>query len=85
MTDKEKISEVIARNLSGFSPSTTIYRIKSQDAIYNIATEIAQWKDEQFNKILDETYEMRKEICRSNVSFADCTELIQRIRKKLEE
>lgn len=53
--------------------------------IYKIVLESLQWKDEQFAKILDETYEMRKEICRSNVSFADCTELIQRIRKKLEE
>jgi hypothetical protein len=57
----------------------------TESAGFACAMEMAKWKDEQFAKILDEAYEMRKEICRNNVSFADCTELIHRLRKKLEE
>ena len=76
-TNKEKANLIAAGTIIG-DRVITYSEIK-----YDAALQMAKWKDEQFEKILDETYEMRKEICRSNVSFADLTEFVQQLRKKI--
>lgn len=75
MTNEEK-SKIIAHDIRNKA-------LGKYESAYQGAMAMAEFKDKLFEDILDASYEMRKDICRSNVSFADCTELIQKLRKQL--
>lgn len=57
----------------------------SHDAIVNILIKMSEYKDKRFEEVMDNTYEMRKNICRSELSFADSTALVKKITEAYEE
>lgn len=51
----------------------------------SIAMQMHEWTKNELLFILDNSYELRKKVCRSELSFADCTELVKRLKKIVEE
>ena len=62
---------------------STIPNLFEYEAMTLCATKMAKWKDEQLEKLIEDTYTLRKKICRSETSFADCTELIKQLKLKM--
>jgi hypothetical protein len=51
--------------------------------IMELVNDVLEWKDEQIEKVLEDTYDLRKNVCRSDISFADSTEVIKQLKLKL--
>ena len=55
--------------------------------VYQSAMEMAEWKDKQWKEkleaVLEKSYDARKNICRNDMSFLDCTQFIKWFRKEV--